>query len=151
MSTSTPPTTPTIAGARERNEAIWQAYLRTLANRDLEGWLALWAPDGRLVVAFPNDALPPAVSGHDELRALMGAFMAGYERLWVSDRAFHQTDDPAVALAELRMHAELRTGAEYHDRYVVRLTTRGGRVAEVLEYFDPRAHARMLQALGFGD
>jgi ketosteroid isomerase-like protein len=143
-------TSPDLDAARERNLRVWTQYTASFAARDLDGCMALWDPDGRFAVAYPQDGFPAEVRGTEHLAALLGGFLAAADHLEQRDTALHQTIDPDVAFVEFSWHATLKDGSGYANRFISRVTFRDGRLYDVLEYYGERAHAALLDKLVSG-
>jgi ketosteroid isomerase-like protein len=122
------------------NERIWHASGAALYAGDIDTFLAHWQPDGRYEVAYPVAGFPPAVTGHDELRALFAGFATLAEWIRVEDVRFHPTADPDVAFVEEHMTAGLRDGRRYENDLCLRVTFRDGLIAAIFEYYGERAH-----------
>src|SRR3954447_2328096 len=136
-----------LDAARERNLRVWTQYTASFEARDLDGCMALWDPDGRFAVAYPQDGFPSEVRGAEQLSALLGGFLAAVEHLEQRDTVLHQTTDPDIAFLEFSWHAKLNDGSAYVNRFVSSVTFRDGRLYAVLEYYGERAHAELLDKL----
>lgn len=148
MTTNTMPAVDLVA-ARSRNEAIWSRSSKLLYTGDIEAFVECWTEDGRYEAALPVPGLPPVLTGHETLRAAFNGLVAQARSIAVHDVLFHQTDDPAVAVIEERMVAELLNGDTYENRLIIRATFRGDRIAELVEYYGQFAHQELLRKLGF--
>jgi ketosteroid isomerase-like protein len=148
MSSDTIPTVDLVS-ARSVNEEVWRSSSALLFAGDIDSFITYWCEDGRYEAALPVPGLPPVLTGHDELHAAFTGLVAGARSIAVHDFRFHQTDDPAVAVIEERMVAELVTGDRYENRLAIRVTFRDGRIAEMLEYYGQFAHQDLLRKLGF--
>jgi ketosteroid isomerase-like protein len=137
-----------LAAARERNEAVWRQSSALLYAKRIDEFLAYWHEDARLELAYPIDGLPAVVEGRAALGELFSGFTAAAERIHVDDVRFHQTDDPHVAFVEERMVAELLDGGRYENRFVIRVTFRDGRIADMHEYYGQRAHEELVRRVG---
>ena len=140
-----------LQSALSRNEETWAAACRLLYSGQTEEFLQFWTPDGRYSVAYPVPGLPDVVQGHDELRAMFGAFGTATSNIEVHDVQFHQTIDPDVVFVQERMIAQLHGGGTYENVLVIRVTFRDGLIADMLEYYGQRAHEDLLQKVGFGN
>jgi len=126
--------------ARTFNERTWHASGAALYGGDIDAFLAYWQPDGRYEVAYPVAGFPAVVSGHDQLRALFGAFAELAAWIEVDNVRFHATVDPDVAFVEEHMTAGLRDGRRYENDLCLRVAFRDGLIAEIFEYYGERAH-----------
>jgi ketosteroid isomerase-like protein len=138
-------TTPTV------NERTWFAQQRHLEAGDMDAWADLWAPDGRMRVAYPIAGVPPELEGRETIKALMTGFASAVDGIAYREATFHPTLDPDVAFAEHLLHVDLPGGGAYENRYAMRLRFRDGLLLELVEYYGERAHEDFLRALGVID
>jgi ketosteroid isomerase-like protein len=148
MSTEAVPTVDLVA-ARSRNEELWRRASASLFAGDVDAFMTHWCEDGRYEAALPVAGLPAVLTGHQALHAAFAGLIAGARSIAVHDFQFHQTDDPAVAIVEERMVAEVVTGSRYENRFVIRVTFQDGRIADMVEYYGQFAHQELLRNLGF--
>jgi uncharacterized protein len=142
-------TTPTDLGAvAEQNRRLYAANSAAFEALDIEASLALWDPDGVYSTAYEIEGFPSEIRGHDELRAVLGGFLAACASLEQRDVRFHQTTDPEVFFVEWEWHAVLHDGSAHSNRYAARARVRDGRFAEFHEYYGQLAHLALLRQLG---
>jgi ketosteroid isomerase-like protein len=146
MTTTTAPT-PDLAAARARNEATWRDSCALMYAGRIEEFMGFWTEDARYEAALPAAGMPPVVEGRDALGAVFASFTAMAERIEAHDVRFHQTDDPDVAIVEERLVADLAGGGRYDNRMVMRVTFRGDRIAEMVEYYGQHAHEALIRRL----
>ncbi len=143
-------TTPAdIASARTRNEDVWRRSSALLFSGKIDEFMNYWCEDGRYEAALPIPGMPAVITGHEALHAVFTALTTAAKSITVHNVIFHQTDDPNVAIIEDRMVAELVNGGSYENRYIIKATFSGNRIAEMLEYYGQFAHQDMLRTLGF--
>jgi ketosteroid isomerase-like protein len=139
----------TIAAARAENEDVWSRSSKLLYAGRIDEFVGLWCEDASYEAALPVVGLPAVITGHEALHAAFTGLVAAARGIEVHDVVFHQTDDPAVAIVEERMVAELHDGSTYENRFVIRVTFRDGRIAGMVEYYGQFAHQDLLRKLGF--
>ncbi len=122
---------PTVAEAR----ALFDRRLRAWVAGDVDGYLALWAPD--MVFSSP---VHPEVRGRDAYARLIAASMAA-----VTPRAFTIRElavDGDVVLAEWSMAVDRRAdGRRLEWTGMSACAIRGGLIAWWREYWNPAAFA----------
>ncbi|MCW2877537.1 MAG: hypothetical protein JWQ95_1637 [Sphaerisporangium sp.] len=138
-----------LAAARARNEDVWHRSSKLLHAGEIDEFMSHWCDDASYEAALPVGGLPAVITGREALHAAFTGLVAGVRSIAVHDVRFHQTDDPDVAIIEERMVGELADGGGYENRLIIRVTFRGGRIAEMLEYYGQFAHQDLLRKLGF--
>jgi hypothetical protein len=140
MSTAIPATTADLLNRRR------QAIL----DGDAEGFAALFAPDAVIEVPFAGtpDA-PMRVEGRPAILDLARRTMASPLRLEdLEVTALHQTQDPEVAVVEVRAGGSLAaTGRRFSVTSVQILRIRDGLITLFRDFADPRVAAEVLQDL----
>ena len=132
---------------RDRNVATVWEYFRLQNERDLDGWLDLWAPDGRQVIPFAPYDFPQAVEGRSELERVYRDLYAGYRSLEV-DATIYPMFDPHDVVAQWYTRAQLVAGGIYASEVMGLFRfADDGKIREVTEYFNPIS---FLKAIGKG-
>ncbi|WP_371779261.1 nuclear transport factor 2 family protein [Streptosporangium subroseum] len=139
-----------LTAARARNEDVWRRSSRLLYAGQIDEFVGHWCEDASYEAALPVPGLPAVITGHEALHAAFSGLVAGARSIAAHDVRFHQTDDPDVAIIEERLVAELADGSGYENRFIIRVTFRDGRIADMLEYYGQFAHQDLLRRLGFG-
>ncbi len=138
---------PDIDAIRDRNVATVWEYFRLQNERDLDGWLDLWAPNGRQMIPFAPYDFPPAVEGRAELERVYRKLYAAYSSLEV-DATIYPMFDPNDVVAQWYTRAELVGGGIYASEVMGMFKfADDGKLSEVTEYFNPIA---FLKAIGKG-
>ncbi|GAA2354712.1 nuclear transport factor 2 family protein [Dactylosporangium salmoneum] len=123
------------AGAREVVERV----LDVGRTQDVEGFVALMAPDGYIEWPFR----PPGVPGRLEGREAIRAFMTGAARATIRfdeyrDVVVHETADPEVIIVEYEVYGHLATtGGPFRQTVIAVLRVRDGLVASYRDYINP--------------
>ena len=66
-----------------------------------------------------------------------------------SAATFHQTDGPQVAIVQEQMSVVLHDGTHYQNKLIIRVTSRDGLIAAMLEYYGRKADEDLLRRPGF--
>src|SRR5262245_24503388 len=118
MSTLTTHPVAALETARERNEALWHEWHDRIAAGRVEDAFDLWTDDGRYVVVYPVEGVPPVVEGREALVGVFGGFVQVIAHWGREDVRFHQTLDPDVAIVECTIRAQLVDGSTYENRLI---------------------------------
>jgi len=131
--------------------AIWEAMLGCHQRGDIDGFAAMFEPDGVMELPFALPGVPARLAGPDEIRrTLAPLWRASRERgrrvIRYEPVAVHTTCDPDLIVCELALVGEDGAGAGYRLLYVHVVRVRGGRIALLRDYADVRAIAEQLAA-----
>ena len=119
--------------------------LDLLEAGDARGWVDLFAVDGVLEFPYAPTGWPDRFAGRDALWQQMEKF-AEHLEVAFSGLEFHPTADPELVIAEYRADGRaLRTGLEFHQRYISVVRVRGGEILLYRDFWNPLSH---LAALG---
>ncbi|MEV7416360.1 nuclear transport factor 2 family protein [Streptomyces sp. NPDC089919] len=136
--TPTPHPSPTLASPA----ALYRHGLRLLLDKDIAGWVALWAEDG--VMEFPF--APPGLPGRLDGRAAIADYMRPYPDhidlydFPEADLRIHQTADPGTIVVEMRGVGRLVAGDRPFDMtYIAVVTARDGLFTSYRDYWNPLA------------
>jgi ketosteroid isomerase-like protein len=147
---STPSPTGDQAGQRERNVRAVEAYFRMLNERDLDGWVELWADDARFLMPFMPEGFPNRVEGRAPLERAQRELLAAYGDYREDLQAVYPLADATRVLAQWHTTARVAagpfTGREYDTDLVGIFRFRDdGKLVEVTEYFNA---VQFLKAVG---
>ena len=125
----------------ERRSAAQHAlaeHLRLVSSGQIEEWIGLFTPDGILEFPYAPAGVPREVQGHAALLAHMSNFPETFEVQFV-DLVFHETADPARAIAEFRSTGRaVTTGKPYEQTCIsVVYTDDAGRITRYVDYWNP--------------
>ncbi|MEV0186978.1 nuclear transport factor 2 family protein [Kitasatospora purpeofusca] len=121
-------------------EELFRRSLRLLLEKDIDGWVGLWAEDG--VMEFPF--APPGRPGRPDGRAAVAAYMADYpDHIDLHDfpeLRIHRTTDPGTVVVEMRGVGTLVAGGDPFDMgYIAVVTVRDGLFTSYRDYWNPLA------------
>jgi uncharacterized protein len=112
-----------------------------LLSGDIDGFADLFAPDGVIEFAFHGSpGTPVRIEGREAIRAYSRQVMASPLRLEDFEVVeLHQTQDPEVAIAEMRSKATLTTtGRSFAATSIQILRIRDGHIVLFRDFADPR-------------
>ncbi|MFJ4094248.1 nuclear transport factor 2 family protein [Kitasatospora sp. NPDC089913] len=121
-------------------EELYRHSLRLLLDKDIAGWVGLWAEDGVMEFPFAPPGRPTRLDG----RPAVAAYMAGYtDHIDLRDfpeLRIRRTDDPQTVVVEMRgVGLLVGTGAPFDMRYIAVVTVRDGRFTSYRDYWNPLA------------
>ncbi|MEU4560521.1 nuclear transport factor 2 family protein [Actinoplanes sp. NPDC023936] len=113
-------------------------HLRLVSSGRIDEWVALFAPDATLEFPYAPTGVPSQVQGHAALVAHMNNFPKTFDVQFV-DLVFHETADPATAIAEFRSTGRaVPTGKPYEQTCIsVVHTDEAGRITRYVDYWNP--------------
>ncbi|MFD8415054.1 nuclear transport factor 2 family protein [Streptomyces sp. NPDC059650] len=119
---------------------LFRHSLRLLLDKDVPGWVALWAEDGLMEFPFAPEGWPARLEG----RAAVAAYMRDYpDHIDLHDFPtvrIHRTTDPETIVVEMRGVGRLvATDAPFDMTYIAVVTVRDGRITSYRDYWNPLA------------
>lgn len=119
---------------------LYRHGLRLLLDKDISGWVGLWAEGG--VMEFPF--APPGWPRRLEGRAAVAAYMRPYpERIDLhdfpeADLRIHETADPRTIVAEMRGVGRFAgSGRPFDMAYIAVVTVEEGKFTAYRDYWNP--------------
>ena len=123
---------------RARNLSAVQEYFRFQGEKDLDGWIALWAEDGVFVIAYPPAGFPARIEGRAAIGPLYRQLFEGYAEVRFRDLEIRPLLDPDRFVATWITDLDLVAGGTYVNTLLGLFTFRDGKLSRYDEYFDPR-------------
>ncbi|MGW2513487.1 nuclear transport factor 2 family protein [Streptomyces scopuliridis] len=119
--------------------ALYRHGLRLLLDKDIDGWVALWAEDGLFEFPFAPPGAPTRLEG----REAVAGYMRDYpEHIDLHDFPYleiHETRDPETIVVEMRSEGRIvSTGELFDSSYIAVVTVRQGRIARYRDYWNPQ-------------
>jgi ketosteroid isomerase-like protein len=119
---------------------LFRHSLRLLLDKDIPGWLGLWAEDGLMEFPFAPEGWPDRLAG----RAAIADYMRGYpdhiDLHAFPDLRIHETTEFGTIVVEMRAVGRLvQTGAPYDMTYIAVVTVRDGLITCYRDYWNPLA------------
>lgn len=128
------------SGAPSPREIVERVHRLTL-NGDVAGHATSYAVNGVLEWPFAPPGVPRRVQGREKVRRLLltmgrGHTYAGAERMGFHSFVVHQTVDPEIIIAELRVGGQLTTaGVVYRIPSIQMFKIRDGEILLCRDYF----------------
>lgn len=129
---------------------VWEHLVSHQIERDLEGWVSCFAPEGVVEWPFRVQGVPARAVGRDAIRAALAPVwerarktnrrITGHDRV-----AFHETTDPEVVIVEFDVVGEAANGP-FRQAMVNILRIRGGQVVLLRDFIDTGALSALTQA-----
>jgi ketosteroid isomerase-like protein len=133
---------------RDAFASMFQGGLDSLLRGDIEGWVAMWAEDGRMEFPFAPPGGVTERRDKAEIREHMRAFPQMFRLDRVADLRIHHTLDADVVVVEFGVEGQaLATGKPYNQRYIAVITLKDGLIASYRDYWNPLV---VLEALDLG-
>ncbi|WNE95289.1 nuclear transport factor 2 family protein [Streptomyces luomodiensis] len=119
---------------------LFRHSLRLLLDKDIDGWVGLWAEDGVMEFPFAPDGWPERLAGKEAIAAYMRHYPDHIDLREFPALRIHQTTDPQTIVVEMRGVGRLvRTGSPFDMTYIAVVTVRDGRVTSYRDYWNPLA------------
>jgi ketosteroid isomerase-like protein len=117
-----------------------------LLNRDTDGFVDLFAPDGAIELPFAGPDLPPRLDGRQAIRDFSDRAAASPLRIDdLETVALHHTSDPEVVIVELLSRVTFAaTGQRLAVRSIQVFRIRDGKILLFRDYFNPNGLADAL-------
>jgi ketosteroid isomerase-like protein len=126
----------------ETDKELLETYLdRSLSDTD--GWMELWADDGRLELPYFPDPELRVIAGRDAIRAQGERVKTVMRSITFFDRVVRATDEPGTYVLEYSGDGELLAGGRYQNSYIILAKVADSRVQLWREYFNPNVRKQM--------
>jgi uncharacterized protein len=131
---------------------VLQRRRQVLVERDVDGFVDLFAPDGVIEVPFAGPGLPSRLEGKQAIREFSSRAMNSALRVDdVETTALYPTDDPEVVIIEIMTRAtNTGTGRSFAAPCIQVFRIRDGKIALFRDYFSPRGAEEMAALVGAG-
>lgn len=138
----------------EKLREVWEHLVDHQLERDIEGWVSCFAPDGVVEWPFRVNGVPARAEGQDAIRA---ALAPAWERARKTNRritghdrvVFHETKDPEVVIVEFEVFGEAANGP-FRQAMLNVLRIRDGRVVLLRDFIDTGALSELIRAAPAG-
>ncbi|WP_234326150.1 nuclear transport factor 2 family protein [Streptomyces sp. NRRL S-337] len=121
---------------------LFRHSLRLLLDKDIPGWVGLWAEDGVMEFPFAPSGWPTRLEG----RAAIAAYMRPYpDRIDLYDfpevdLRIHETTEPRTIVVEMRGVGRLvETDRPFDMTYIAVVTVEDRRITSYRDYWNPLA------------
>lgn len=127
-------------------KALITSYLDAVATLDVDAVAPLFTEDGKVVIPYAPEGIPPVIEGRDAIEAYYKALPGMATELNFSNYRIHALDEDGEFVAQYTSDSSMKsTGAGYRNIYITRVTVRDGKIAVLAEFFDP---IPLVKALG---
>ncbi|GAA3385920.1 nuclear transport factor 2 family protein [Streptomyces racemochromogenes] len=122
--------------------ALYRHGLRLLLDKDIDGWVGLWAEGGVMEFPFAPPGLPRRLDGREAIAGYMRPYP---ERIDLhdfpeADLRIHGTTDPRTVVAEMRgVGRWVEDGRPFDMTYIAVVTVEDGRFTSYRDYWNPLA------------
>jgi ketosteroid isomerase-like protein len=121
---------------------LYRHSLRLLLDKDIAGWVGLWAEDGVMEFPFAPDGWPGRLDGREAIAAYMRHYPDHIDLRDFPALRIHQTTDPQIIVVEMRGVGRLvETGSPFDMTYIAVVTVQEGRITSYRDYWNPLAVA----------
>ncbi|WP_371674067.1 nuclear transport factor 2 family protein [Streptomyces sp. NBC_00289] len=119
---------------------LYRHSLRLLLDKDISGWVALWAEDGVMEFPFAPDGWPTRLDGREAIAAYMRHYPDHIDLHDFPALRIHQTTDPQIIVVEMRGVGRLvETDSAFDMTYIAVVTVQEGRITSYRDYWNPLA------------
>lgn len=119
---------------------LFRHGLRLLLDKDIPGWVGLWAEDGVMEFPFAPQGWPERLAGKEAVAAYMRHYPDHIDLHDFPDLRIHRTTDPQTLVVEMRGVGRLvETDAPYDMTYIAVVTVRDGHITSYRDYWNPLA------------
>ncbi|MGW7082399.1 nuclear transport factor 2 family protein [Streptomyces sp. NPDC054871] len=116
---------------------VFTRSLDLLLAKDIDAWVALWAPDGVFEFPFALPGAPHRLVGRDAVRQYMADYPDHIDLRSFEDLTVHRTEDPETIVAELRGTGRaVATGRPFEMPYIQVVTVHEGRITRFRDYWN---------------
>jgi hypothetical protein len=129
---------------RPSNREAVQAMFDRLRALDVEGFLDLFAQEGRQFLPYAPEGFPSGFFGRKDLERAYRQLFRDFREVDFPELTIEPMADPERFLALYASAILFADGRRYANRYVALFTVRQGRIHEWVEWFDPIALSRQL-------
>jgi ketosteroid isomerase-like protein len=131
---------------RARALEVQERHLSLMLEKDMPGWIDLWAEDGVFEFPFAPPGFPRRLEGKAAVRDYITDYPNHIDLAAFHDVQVHPTVDPDVLIVEMSAEGRMvATGKPYVMSYIYVLTVRDGKIVGYRDYWNPLV---ALEALG---
>jgi ketosteroid isomerase-like protein len=135
-----------IEVTRQEMSALFQRFLQTLTQSDMERWLALLDDDCVYEFPYAPRGYPQRLEGKAALREYVKDLPKHIQFFAFPEQRIHLTTDPSVLIAEVKSDGRVvATGKPYNLTYVMVVEIHNGKISHIREYWNTIA---VIEALG---
>ncbi|MEU0280902.1 nuclear transport factor 2 family protein [Streptomyces sp. NPDC006195] len=119
---------------------LFRHSLRLLLDKDIPGWVGLWAEDGIMEFPFAPDGRPERLEGKEAIAAYMCHYPDHIDLHDFPAPLIHRTTDPETIVVEMRGVGHLvQTDRPFDMTYIAVVTVQDGLITSYRDYWNPLA------------
>ncbi|MCU1643842.1 MAG: hypothetical protein JWN03_4117 [Nocardia sp.] len=119
---------------------LYRHSLRLLLDKNIAGWVGLWAEDGIMEFPFAPPGWSERLEGKEAIAAYMRSYPDHIDLHDFPDLRIHQTTDPDTIVVEMRGVGRLvQTDAPFDMTYIAVVTVQDGHIVSYRDYWNPLA------------
>jgi ketosteroid isomerase-like protein len=119
---------------------LYRHSLRLLLDKDIPGWVGLWAENGVMEFPFAPTGWPERLEGKEAIAAYMRHYPDHIDLKDFPDLRIHGTTDPETIVVEMRGVGRLvETDSPFDMTYIAVVTIRDGHFSSYRDYWNPLA------------
>ncbi|MEU2212215.1 nuclear transport factor 2 family protein [Streptomyces hygroscopicus] len=117
---------------------LFRHSLRLLLDKNISGWVGLWAEDGLMEFPFAPEGWPERLEGKEAIAAYMRHYPDHIELHDFPSLRIHHTTDAETIVVEMRGVGRLvQTGGPFDMTYIAVITVRDGLITSYRDYWNP--------------
>ncbi|MFI7311900.1 nuclear transport factor 2 family protein [Streptomyces hygroscopicus] len=117
---------------------LFRHSLRLLLDKNIPGWVGLWAEDGLMEFPFAPEGWPERLEGKEAIAAYMRHYPDHIELHDFPSLRIHHTTDAETIVVEMRGVGRLvQTGGPFDMTYIAVITVRDGLITSYRDYWNP--------------
>jgi ketosteroid isomerase-like protein len=117
---------------------LYRRGLQLLLDKDIPGWVGLWAENGAMEFPFAPDGWPRRLEGRPAIAAYMQHYPDHIDLHGFPDLRIHETTDPETIVVEMRGVGRLvEPDRPFDMTYIAVVTAHAGRFTLYRDYWNP--------------
>ncbi|MGW2342614.1 nuclear transport factor 2 family protein [Streptomyces sp. NPDC001661] len=119
---------------------LFRHSLKLLLDKNIAGWVGLWAEDGVMEFPFAPPGWPPRLDGREAVASYMRHYPDHIDLHDFPELRIHETTDPRTIVVEMRGVGRLiETDRPFDTTYIAVVTVEDGRITSYRDYWNPLA------------
>ncbi|MFD7293610.1 nuclear transport factor 2 family protein [Streptomyces sp. NPDC059897] len=119
---------------------LFRHGLKLLLDKNISGWVGLWAEDGVMEFPFAPPGRPRRLNGREAVATYMRHYPDHIDLHDFPELRIHETTDPRTIVVEMRGVGRLvETGGPFDMSYVAVVTVEDGHITSYRDYWNPLA------------
>lgn len=119
---------------------LYRRSLRLLLDKNIPGWVGLWAEDGIMEFPFAPQGWPERLEGKEAIAAYMRDYPDHIDLRDFPDLRIRQTTDSETIVVEMRgVGRVVETDSPFDMTYIAVVTVQDGLITSYRDYWNPLA------------